>query len=595
MQINILKNLMDLFTIIFLNHKFYILISLFYIISHAIAPFITIVYFKYLFDAIQFHYGLPYIVNITLLMLACQLIITNAQIYAKSATTLHSKWLLVPLTAMFCKKSIEMDYKYTEDQSIIREMNRASFVLANGDNLEKYLAAVNGIFVALLQLTFITYLATLSNPYLILIVLAVSMLNTAISLRVQNKNYQIHRESLPVDRKWRYIIQLATELKFAKEVRLFSLENFVTRKGDENRKEYFSLFDKINKNERKGLLLNIGINVAQEIAILVTLVYSVIFRGLTIGNFVVLMNAVRQFSDSFRALFDHIINLYTINNYINDFFVFLRRKSELREHSKQIVIEAGAPPGRFEFVNVSFHYPNDPRYILKNINLTIEPGECLVIVGENGAGKTTLIKLLMRLYDVTSGAILYNGVNIKDYDYDSYMNVLATVFQDYKIFAVSVYENITFKDAEEDDVAVHSLLEQNNLSAKIQSLPHKEKTVLSKRFDRDGMELSGGQAQRIAFCRAMYKQSPVIILDEPSASLSPIAENEMYIHFSTMIKNKTTLFISHRLSSSSISDKICVLDNGEIAEYGTHHELINRNGLYKGMYEIQSQYYKESV
>nr|WP_240927927.1 ATP-binding cassette domain-containing protein [Paenibacillus thiaminolyticus] len=290
-----------------------------------------------------------------------------------------------------------------------------------------------------------------------------------------------------------------------------------------------------------------------------------------------------------------MINLYTINHYINDFFVFLRRQSDLRDHSRQIVIEAGEAPGKFEFVNVSFHYPNDPRTILKNINLTIEPGECLVIVGENGAGKTTLIKLLMRLYDVTSGAILYNGVNIKDYDYDSYMNVLATVFQDYKLFAVSVYENITFKEAEEHDAAVHSLLEQNNLSAKIQSLPHQERTVLSRRFDRDGVELSGGQAQRIAFCRAMYKQSQVIILDEPSASLSPIAENEMYIHFSQMIKNKTTIFISHRLSSSSISDKICVLDDGEIVEYGTHNELILRNGLYKEMYEIQSQYYKESV
>nr|WP_246873772.1 ATP-binding cassette domain-containing protein [Paenibacillus dendritiformis] len=275
--------------------------------------------------------------------------------------------------------------------------------------------------------------------------------------------------------------------------------------------------------------------------------------------------------------------------------MFLRRGSELRGNSKRIAIEAGDTPGRFEFVNVSFHYPNDPRYILKNINLTIEPGECLVIVGENGAGKTTLIKLLMRLYDVTSGAILYNGVNIKDYDYDSYMNILATVFQDYKIFAVSVYENITFKAAEENDVLVHSLLEQNHLAAKIQSLPQKERTVLSRRFDRDGMELSGGQAQRIAFCRAMYKQSPVIILDEPSASLSPIAENEMYIHFAKMIKNKTAIFISHRLSSSSISDKICVLDDGEIAEYGTHHELIQRSGLYKGMYDLQSQYYKESV
>lgn len=595
MKMNMTKNLIGLFKLVFINNKTYLLISLLHIVSNAVAPFITIIYFKYLFDALQFQYGLSYIMQITLIMLGVNLVMTNAQIYTKSATTLHSKWLLVPLTAMFCKKSIDMDYKYTEDQSVIQEMNRASFVLANGDNLEKYLAAVNGIFIAAIQIAFITYLATLLNPFMIIIILAVALINAVISLTVQKMNYNIHRESLPVDRKWRYIINLATELRFAKEIRIFGLKDFVTRKGDENRKQFFSYFDRIHSNERKGLLAGTLINIAQEIAVLVILVYSVIFKGLTIGNFIVLMNGIRQFSDSFRALFDHVVNLYTINNYINDFFVFMGRKSELRESSNNIMIEPGSPAGKFELIDVSFHYPNDSRLILKHINLTIEPGECLVIVGENGAGKTTLIKLLMRLYDPTSGIILYNGVNIKDYDYDSYMGALATVFQDFKIFAASVQENITFKDGIEDDDYMYDLLNQNSLSEKIQSLPHQERTVLSRRFESDGVELSGGQAQKLAFCRAMYKNSPVLILDEPSASLSPIAESEMYIAFSKIIKDKTAIFISHRLSSSTISDKICVLDQGEIVEYGTHEELLGSRGLYQDMYEIQSRYYKETV
>lgn len=592
---NIIKNMGSLYKLVFLNNKFYLFVSLLHIISNAVAPFVTIVYFKYLFDALQLHYGLQYIVKITLIMFVVNLIVTNVQIYSKSSTTLHSKWLLVPLTAMFCKKSIDMDYKCTEDQTIIQEMNRASFVLANGDNLERYLEAVNGIFIALIQLAFITYLATLLNPLLILLVLAVSVVNAVISLRVQKKNYQIHRESLPIDRKWRYIIQLATELKFAKEVRLFGLKNFVLGKGDENRTQFFSYFNRTNTNERRGLTASISINVAQEFGILAILAYAVVFRAMTIGNFIVLMNGIRQFSVSFRGLFDHIVNLHTINNYINDFFVFMRRESELRATTKPIFIEPGSAPGRFELIDVSFHYPNDSRLILKNINLTIEPGECLVIVGENGAGKTTLVKLLMRLYDVTSGAILYNGINIKDYDYDSYMHALSSVFQDFKIFAASISENITFKDGSDYDNVVDSLLEQNNLRDKIQTLPHREHTILTRRFEDDGVELSGGQAQRLIFCRAMYKNSPVLILDEPSASLSPIAENEMYITFSRILRDKTTVFVSHRLSSSTISDKIVVLDNGEIAEYGTHLELLNQNGLYQGMYEIQARYYKETV
>ncbi len=587
-------NLASLYKLVFINSKIYLLISLLHIISNAVAPFVTIIYFKYLLDALQFGYGLPYILKITLTMIAIHLVVTNTQIYTKSATTLHSKWLLVPLTAMFCQKSIEMDYKYTEDQTIIEEMNRASFVLANGDNLEKYLEAVNGIFVAIIQLAFITILATLLNPLLIIFVLAVSVINAFVSLWVQRKNYSLHRESLPVDRKWRYIIDLATDLKFAKEVRLFQLKNFVIRNGDENRSAFFSYFDRTNGNERKGLLINTITNISQEVMVLIILAYAVIFRGLSIGNFVVLMNGIRQFSDSFRALFEQVVNLYTINNYINDFFVFMSRKSELRNPASKIKIKPGSPAGKFELVNVSFHYPHNPRMILKNVNLTIEAGECLVIVGENGAGKTTLVKLLMRLYDVTSGEIKYNGINIKQYDYDSYMYALATVFQDYKIFAVSAYENITFKRNDHDPY-VQSLLQQNQLLEKIKSLPHQENTVLSKRFESDGIELSGGQAQKLAFCRAMYKQSPVLILDEPSASLSPIAENEMYIAFAKVIQNKTTIFISHRLSSSTISDKICVLDDGEVAEYGTHEELLKQKGLYHHMYELQSRYYKESV
>lgn len=340
------------------------------------------------------------------------------------------------------------------------------------------------------------------------------------------------------------------------------------------------------------------VNSVQEIGIFVILVHAVIFKGLTIGNFIVLMNGIRQFSVSFRDLFDHFVNLYTINNYIHDFFVFMNRKSELRETSKNIVLEPGSAPGAFELIDVCFHYPNDPRMILKHVNMTIAPGECLVIVGENGAGKTTLVKLLMRLYDVTSGEIRYNGINIKDYDYDSYMNALASVFQDFKIFAVSVYENITFReqlDSQPSDPEVDELLERNQLLAKIQSFPARENTILSRRFESDGVELSGGQAQRLVFCRAMHKNGPVLVLDEPSASLSPIAENEMYKMFAGIVKDKTTIFISHRLSSSTISDKICVLDDGEIAEYGTHNELLAKQGLYHDMYEIQSRYYKETV
>ncbi|WEG19169.1 ABC transporter ATP-binding protein (plasmid) [Alkalihalophilus pseudofirmus] len=592
---SLLINFGRLFKLVLKNNKKYVFTSFLFIISSATLPFINIIYFSYLFDAIIYNFDLDYIINITIWMLVANLIMTNIQIFTKSSTTLHSKWLLIPLTSMFCKKSIEMDYRFTEDQSVIAEMDRAKYVLANGDNLEQYLAAVNGVFTTLLQFIIIIILSALLNPYIIVLVLLVSILNTYISARVRKKNYELHKESLPVDYKWRYIIKLASDLKYAKEVRLFSLKNFITNKTKENRQEFFSYIDKQNKNERNGLLLTTFTGVIQEIFVITLLVFLVIFKGLTIGNFNLLLNITRQFSTSFVSFFDHVINIYTINNYLSDFFGFINRKSELRSQDQDLIIENFDEPGKFEFKDVSFHYPDNQRPILKNINLTIEPGESLVIVGENGAGKTTLISLLMRLYDVSNGAILYNGIDIRKYNYDSYMKLIATVFQDYKIFATSLYENITFKENNNNDNYFNTLLDENNLSAKVRSLSEREQTALTRTFDSSGVELSGGQSQRVAFCRAMYKQSPILILDEPSASLSPIAENDMYVQFAKVIKRKTSIFISHRLSSSSISDKICVLDNGQIVEYGTHQELMKNEGLYREMYELQSKYYIEEA
>ena len=594
MKINIVRNFCRLFKIILHEDKIYILSALCYVLLSSIAPFINILYFKYLYDAITYHYEIEYIIKITLIMLGANLVVTNGIVLIKSKLTLRSKFLLLPLTAMFCKKSIDMDYAYTEDQEVIQEINRASFVLANGDNLEIYLDSINNTVITMAQIVIIFIITTMFNPLLIGVVFLTTALNTFISSRVQKKNYAIHRELLPVDRVWRYIIEIATQVKYAKTIRLYSMANFITKKSDENREQYSEMYEQVYKNETKGTVINNLVTTVQEVFIYLILVFAVLFKGLSIGNFSVLINVISQFSGSFNGFFGAILNIYVINNYINDFFGFIDRPSQLRLTSKNAVLDT-KKPGKFEFRHVSFHYPNNSRLILDDVNLVIEPGECLVIVGENGAGKTTFVKLLMRLYEVTSGEILYNGVNIKDYDYDEYMSILSTVFQDYKMFSLSLYENITFKQFVDNDSVVADLLKETRLYDKVQLFPYKEKTNITKRFDCEGVELSGGQSQKLAMCRLMYKNSPIMILDEPSASLSPVAENEIYSQVANMIKNKTAIFISHRLSSSLISDHICVLDKGRVAEYGTHKELLQLEGIYKKMYDIQSQYYNSEV
>lgn len=246
-----------------------------------------------------------------------------------------------------------------------------------------------------------------------------------------------------------------------------------------------------------------------------------------------------------------------------------------------------------EFRNVSFKYPYSEEWSLKNITVAIKSGEKISIVGENGAGKTTFIKLLMRLYDPTEGGIYYNNIDIRDIEYLDYIKIFSSVFQDYHLFPFSIKENIVFDQSENiSDKIVEKLLFEVGLKDKLQGLPRGIHTGLSKQFDENGTDLSGGESQKIAIARAIFRDASVIILDEPTSALDPISEYEIYQKYNEMVSGKTSIFISHRMASTRLSDKIIVLNNGELVEYGTHNMLMKQKGNYCKMYELQKEYYE---
>lgn len=214
------------------------------------------------------------------------------------------------------------------------------------------------------------------------------------------------------------------------------------------------------------------------------------------------------------------------------------------------------------------------------------------IVGENGAGKTTFIKLLTRLYDPTEGEILFNGVNIKKIEYEQYMSLFSTVYQDYKLFSFSLKDNIAL-NLPVDDKRIQTVLERVGLSEKLRTLPKGMDTMLYKNFAEDGFEPSGGEGQKIALARALYRDTSFVILDEPTAAWDPRAEYEMYRNFNEMVAGKTAVYISHRMSSTKFCDKVAVFTKGKLVEYGTHNDLIKKDGLYKELFDMQAQYYKE--
>ncbi len=242
-----------------------------------------------------------------------------------------------------------------------------------------------------------------------------------------------------------------------------------------------------------------------------------------------------------------------------------------------------------EFKNVSFKYPNTDVYVLKNINIRFKVGSKLAIVGKNGSGKTTFIKLLCRLYDPSEGQILLNGIDIKKYRYDEYMDIFSIVFQDYRLFSFSLKENVAVNKKIDEKKVIDSLCKAG---FDLDKMKDGIDTYLYKDIDEDGVMVSGGEAQKIAIARALYKDAPFVILDEPTAALDPISESEIYEHLNELIEDKTAVFISHRLSSCKFCDEIAVFDDGKIKEFGTHGELLKNGGLYKTMWDAQADYYR---
>lgn len=248
----------------------------------------------------------------------------------------------------------------------------------------------------------------------------------------------------------------------------------------------------------------------------------------------------------------------------------------------------------FEFKHVWFKYPDSEEYTLKDINLKWRIGEKMALVGKNGCGKSTLVKLLCRLYDPTKGEITLNGIDIRKYKYEEYMELFSVVFQDSKLFSFSLAENVA-ADTEYDPERVTDCVIRAGLGDRLKTMENGIETCLYKDFDENGVEISGGEAQKLCLARAIYKGSPFIVLDEPTAALDPISEYDIYTKFNSIVGTRTAIYISHRLSSCRFCDDITVLDNGHIIERGSHEKLIAKGGIYTAMWAAQAEYYKDTA
>lgn len=400
----------------------------------------------------------------------------------------------------------------------------------------------------------------------------------------------------PTWRKMNYLESTTKNFDFAKDIRLFNMSNaFFNQLSGVN-----ETYKELNRKHHNRMVLwevSLGsVLIVQKILMYTGLVYNVVTGAYQISDFVLYVGLVSTFHASVGYVnwiySDMRTNSLMINDYRN--FVDWKEDRETADEKDGHITEINLDKFEFRFENVSFKYPGHDNYVLKNVNLTIKNGAKLAVVGVNGAGKTTFIKLMMKLYEPSEGRILLNDVDIKEYNREEYFKLFSPVFQNVECFAMPIYQNISFAEEDKTDMnKINEVLEQSGLSEKINSYEKGIHTNLLKIFDKEGIDLSGGEKQRLAMARALYKDGKVVILDEPTAALDALAEDRMYREFENMIYGKTAVFISHRLGSTRFCDKIAMFEDGTIVEEGTHEELMAKNGKYAYMFGIQSQYYDE--
>lgn len=400
----------------------------------------------------------------------------------------------------------------------------------------------------------------------------------------------------PTWRKMNYLESTTKNFDFAKDIRLFNMSNAFFNQLSGVNETYKELN---SKHHNRMVLWEVSLGsvlIVQKILMYTWLVYNVVTGAYQISDFVLYVGLVSTFHASVGYVnwiySDMRTNSLMINDYRN--FVDWKEDRETADEKDGHITEINLDKFEFRFENVSFKYPGHDNYVLKNVNLTIKNGAKLAVVGVNGAGKTTFIKLMMKLYEPSEGRILLNDVDIKEYNREEYFKLFSPVFQNVECFAMPIYQNISFAEEDKTDMnKINEVLEQSGLSEKINSYEKGIHTNLLKIFDKEGIDLSGGEKQRLAMARALYKDGKVVILDEPTAALDALAEDRMYREFENMIYGKTAVFISHRLGSTRFCDKIAMFEDGTIVEEGTHEELMAKNGKYAYMFGIQSQYYDE--
>lgn len=559
----------------------------------AFLPFPNIILAGKIVDSISTGSAFQLVVFWVMLLFGLNYLLTTISTYlAKSREFLFVK-LTNKLDNDINHKCLNIDYEKFNDSSIqdrIMLINDA----VRGNNFFTSLTIISSTISQFMSLVGIVCVMTTLNIWLLLIAVVVISLQALLYYVSLRHNKKITEDSINDRRKKSYLSQLAKDINRKKDIVMYSMSDYILKKIKSFQDEML-VFERNRIRERGYIeMATYSLSVVFQISAYLLIGINAFHGDISIGGFTTGITSLINFMSASSFVITNIIALNDNFTYIRQYKSFLKIRSKFDTSNDTITAQdIDLSNIEIEFRNVSFRYPNSTSFVLKNINLKIKNGERLAVVGFNGAGKTTFTLLLTRMYDPTEGAIYLNGINIRDIDYNDYQKIFSTVNQDFSLLAFSLLENVAITDSVTlgERKIITELLKNNGLNDRIKKLYRGIDTPVTKTLSASGIDLSGGERQKVAIVRALYKKSPVLILDEPTAALDPVAEYETYKKFAEMSDGKTTVLISHRIYSTRFCDKIAVFDKGRIVEYGTFDDLIDKKGLYYDFFHKQAEYF----
>lgn len=562
------------------------------VILSAIHPFVNVIFPKFIIDELLGEQNIGKIILYVVLTIALSqgisMLISVININMERFADFVDKKFEVILS----ERAMSMDFEHTENPEVLDQLEKAKQGISwYSGGAVGMLRTISDIITSVITLIGSATLFIFGYP-IMLVVMGISIaIITYFNGLKNSREIEDYKKLAVLNRSFGYYLFSITRFDFAKDFRLYGSQKMLEKKAVWYTDKSVGVWKGTSHANRK---YSFGMDVVSALRD----GFSYLFLGLealakriTIGDFTMYLGLVSTFNNSVQQIVLQTQEMYKKSIYAHEYVKFMSYPDVMPKGERKV---EDKNKHEIEFKNVSFIYPRTDEYVLKDVSITLKQGDHLSVVGLNGAGKTTFIKLLCRLYDVSEGEILLDGINIKEYDYDEYMSLMSVVFQDFSLFAFRLGENVALGDYSDSTKSkTEEVMAITGLEPVVAKLEKGIDTYMNKQYEENGTDFSGGEQQKLAIARALYKDSPIVILDEPTAALDPMAEYEIYRQFNSLVEGKTAIYISHRLSSCKFCDNIAVFSDNTIKEFGTHDELVSlENGVYREMFEAQAQYYK---